>query len=221
MTGLRHWAAPPPPPEDLAAGEAGRAASAHDEDARLVLALRDERQRAAAAAGLFARHSRMVYRILARALGAPEVTDLVQEVFLRVFARSGDIEEPRAFQAFLIGVTVRVLKWELKKRQARRLIRLWAPAERPIEPAEQPDVEARELARQLDRVLGGLTDRLRTVFVLRFVERLPVAEVAAALGVSHATAKRWADQASAEVLEALDGHPALLAHLRFRRVEGR
>ncbi len=80
----------------------------------------------------------------------------------------------------------------------------------------EPDLDARDLARELDRVVRSLEPRARTVFILRFVERLTLPEVAESMGTSESTVKRVAEQARAHVTRALADDPVLSAYLRFR-----
>src|SRR4051812_27637309 len=60
-----------------------------------------------AAQEVWDRHAGSVRRLMARALGPrPEVEDLTQEVFMRVFSRIGALRDPGALREFVIAVAV-------------------------------------------------------------------------------------------------------------------
>jgi RNA polymerase sigma-70 factor (ECF subfamily) len=203
--GARSFLAPP----DL--GGAGAPSWAALDDAQLVLALRDGKDHRPAANEIFRRYAPMVLRILKRSLGmGADVQDVVQEVFLRFFSRARRIEKPESMKHFLISVTIHVLKWELKRREVRRIMGL-RPDPEPVDPppAVEPDLDARAALRRFERVLNELPHRDRIVFTLRFLERLTLPEVAEALGVSLATAKRHIERARRAVTTALAGDPVL------------
>src|SRR5262245_8528865 len=95
-------------------------------DAALARELIDWRRRPAPARELFATNSRLGSRSLRRGLRTPhgDLPGLVQEVFLRFFARLPALRDPSALRPFLLSITLRVLKWELRRRQLRRLVGL-------------------------------------------------------------------------------------------------
>ena len=53
--------------------------------------------------------------------------------------------------------------------------------------------------------MAALPARLRTAVLLRYYQALPVRDVAEALGVSHATAKRMLKKANGLLRERLEG----------------
>lgn len=88
------------------------AESRRETDAELVLEL--QAGLATAAQAIWDRYSGRVYRFLFRSLPGPAqgIEDLTQEVFLRIFTRVRNIKNPAALREFVMGVAVRVLKWE-------------------------------------------------------------------------------------------------------------
>lgn len=184
------------------------------DDTKLALGLRDPLHHREAANEIFRRHAPLVYRILKRSLGVgADVQDVVQEVFLRFFSRAKDIEKPESMKHFLISVTIHVLKWELKRRQLRKLVG-FAPDPQAVDPLSQmePDLDGRAALKRLERVLNDvLSGQERMIFTLRFLERLTLPEVAGALGVSLATAKRRIERTRTAVTAALMDDPVLAA----------
>jgi RNA polymerase sigma-70 factor (ECF subfamily) len=156
------------------------------DDAALVRAL-VARQPAAAAAA-WDRFAPLVRGLLWQSLGAfSDVDDLAQDVFLHFFRRIPDLRDPNAVSSFVVGITIRVARGELRRRRLRRWLRLSDDGSLPDVPTDGADVEA--LAR-LDAILGRVDDEARLAFVLRHVQGLELTEVAEALGCSLATAKR-------------------------------
>ena len=79
---------------------------ANRSDAELVVALQADLPWARRE--IWTRYSGQVRRYLSRALGrpSPEVEDLTQEVFLRIFARRAAIRQPEALREFAMAVAV-------------------------------------------------------------------------------------------------------------------
>jgi RNA polymerase sigma-70 factor (ECF subfamily) len=154
-------------------------------------------------------------RLLRRILGpGGELEDLEQEVFLRVFENAGKVANPRAFTAYVMTVSTRVAQSELRRRFVRRLVRSSPDGELPDAPVSGADPAAREAVRRFYRVLDRLSARDRSAFVLRFMEELDLTEVAAALGVSLATAKRRLDRVSQRVSRLVAGDQGLQEYVR-------
>jgi RNA polymerase sigma-70 factor (ECF subfamily) len=168
-------------------------------DAELVYALRAGEPGAAQA--IWDRHSATVHRFLLRALGRPgeEVEDLTQEVFLRVLTRADVIREPAALREFIVSVAVRVLRWELRRRWVRRVVRLSEVGELPEVAVPGADHEARQALARCYAILDRLSTRERLAFVMRYLEDMTMDEVAERLGTSLSTAKRAVGRAAAIV----------------------
>src|SRR5215467_10657832 len=68
--------------------------------------------------GAFRAHAGFVATVALRVLGRPsEVDDLVQDVFLRVLPRLGDLREPSALRAWLAVITARLARRRLRSRR--------------------------------------------------------------------------------------------------------
>lgn len=150
------------------------------------------------------RFAPMVYALLRRSLGARHDTeDLVQEVFLRVFGRLSTLENPTALRSFIYSFAVRVVSEELRRRRVRS--RLAAMFLVPSQEHSTPhvDFESRELLGRIQGVMDAMNDRVRTVFVLRRFDGLPLADIATSLRLSLATVKRDLDKANAFILQAI------------------
>jgi RNA polymerase sigma-70 factor, ECF subfamily len=170
-------------------GDDAHGGDTHGDAALVAACLRQEEW---AAAALWDRFAPLVRRILFRAVGpGHDVEDLVQECFLRLYRTLPGLRDPDACKSFVITITTRVLQTELRSRWLKRWLGLSADGEIPERAGESADLEARGALARFYRLLDGLAPRHRTAFTLRYIEGLELTEVAAALGVSLATIKRW------------------------------
>ncbi len=161
------------------------------------------------------RFAPMVFALLRRSLGArhdPE--DLLQEVLLRVFGRLSTLANPGSLRSFIYSFAVRVVNEEIRRHRIRS--RLGAIFLRPVVEPSVPhvDFESRELLSRVQAVLDEMNARHRAVFVLRRLEGLELAEIAAHLELSLATVKRDLDKASTHVARAIEGDHRLRAEAR-------
>ena len=181
------------------------------DDVALVAALRARDPRAPRV--LWERYATTVYRVLRRSLGpSSDVEDMAQEVFLTVFRKAETIRTPAALRAYITSVAALTGRSQLRKRWVQR----WSPNSGTEPAASAPateDTDARAAVQRFYALLGRLRPSQRTAFVLRAMEGLDHAEVAAALGVSLATAKRWVARASARVQLLVDRDPVLVEYL--------
>jgi len=145
---------------------------------------------------LLDRHQSKVLRVLGF-LGVPaqDREDVAQEVFVRVFRHLKGFRARQSFGAWIYRVTVNAAH-DYRTRCGRRAAgeTSWqdglddsAPDERPG-PAES--ARERELREALARALETLTERERSVFVLRELEGLETAQVARSLRISAITVRR-------------------------------
>lgn len=136
------------------------------------------------------RYSPMVHRMLRRALGASDVDDLVQDVFLCLFRRAHALRDAVAIRPFVIGIT----RHTAYRERRRRIRRERVAAEYGPQTADGFGVGTGPASSyasiKLATLLQRLTEQERSSFVLRFGHGMTVPEVAAALRVSEPTAKR-------------------------------
>lgn len=189
----------------------GRATPEMD-DASLARAIAEGH---AAAPGLvWDRYATLVRGVLRRALGpSADVDDQVQLAFLELFRDAGKLRDPGALRAFLVGITVRVARSELRRRRFRRWLRLTDDGAVPEGATDEVDEDAREAVARLYAVLEKLDDKGRMLFVLRHIEGLELTETAEAVGVSLATAKRHLAKVTARVHAMAARDPVLASYL--------
>src|SRR5262245_47701598 len=156
----------------------------------------------------------MVFRLLERALGPDgEAQDLTQDVFLTTFEKLPQLRDGEALRSFIYSVALRTLKWELRRRRVRRVLRLSDGGQLPDLPVRGSDVEARQLLAHFYALLEQLPVNDRTVFILRHMEGLKLEEIAERMGVSLATVKRWVGRASRDVSALVEADPELSARV--------
>jgi RNA polymerase sigma-70 factor (ECF subfamily) len=167
-----------------------------------------------AAIAIWRRYGIQVRSKLLRWIGAHDLDDHVQEVFSRLFEQLPRLRQRSALRSFLIGITLRVACTELRRRRRWRL-RLTATGELPdLAEHGTDDGIAREALSRFEAILGRLAPRSRRVFVLRYVDKLELVDVAAAMDISLATAKRHLSRASLRVFAMAEREPALVDYLR-------
>ncbi len=198
-----------------ASGRTAAAAAAIAEEARLAVAF--QRGEPGADAAVWRLYAPMVHQFFARALGRdPDLEDLLQEVFLRLFRVHGALREPAALRSFVYSIAVRVLKWQLRRRRVRRIVGLSRDGALP-DAALEGGPEAAEALRQFYRLLDGLEASARAAFVLHHLEGLSLVETAAALGTSLATAKRRIRAATLRLEGEVAGDEVLSAYFSGER----
>jgi RNA polymerase sigma-70 factor, ECF subfamily len=160
------------------------------------------------------RFSPMVRRIIRRTLGpVSDAEDLLQDVFIQLFAKVHTLREPKVLKAFIISITTLTLRRELRRRKVRSWLGLRPDAASLDLRVVHPDPIGRAALERFYLLLDRLDVRDRTAFVLRVIEGLEVSEVAAALGVSLATAKRSLARAQQRVLLHVERDPLLADYL--------
>jgi len=129
----------------------------------------------------------MVRGILIRGLGSDvELEDATQDVFFHLFARIGTLQKPEALRQFVASFAIRIVKWQLRKRRARRRFLLTTTGTLPESPGEAARYELRDVL----RLFGELTPRQRDVMFLRHILGASVPEIGKIVGLSPSTIKR-------------------------------
>lgn len=143
---------------------------------------------------LYERYHRAVYRLAVRMVGRQDAPDVAQEVFLRVFRGLHSFQGAAEFSTWLYRVAVN----ECLRHQRRNTHRLEPLSGDPMSGWAGPEDQA-EQADLLERALQGLEEQLRAVFLLRELEGLSYAQIAAVLGVPPGTVASQLSRARAEL----------------------
>jgi RNA polymerase sigma-70 factor (ECF subfamily) len=134
---------------------------------------------------IYERHFDFVWRSLRRlGVGASDLEDATQEVFLVVHRRLEDFEHRSAIKTWIFGIALRIAKVYRHKAARRRTLvsedkaLLVCTSDSP----EQASAHT-QAAEQVQVLLDELDDDKRAVFILAELEQLPAAEIAQALGL--------------------------------------
>ena len=143
-----------------------------------------------------------------------DIDDCVQEVFVRLHARLPYLRDHSALSSFIIGIALRVAGTELRRRKSASWILLTPTGDLP-EPMNPPqeDATAREALARFQVILGKLGPRARRVFELRFIEHKELVDVARAMNVSLATAKRHLARVTSCVHVMAQNDPLLVDYM--------
>lgn len=121
--------------------------------------------------------------------------DFSQEVFLRLHRNLDRYDPARPFAPWFRTLATRTMLNELRRTQIPTLAEHDALVAAPPEP-ESPE--------RLRAAIAKLPDEYRAVVTLRYLEELPVEEIAATLGVPPGTVKTWLFRARETLRTALE-----------------
>ena len=155
--------------------------------------------------GVFQRYGRELrHFLLRRVKRAPDVDDVVQEVFLRLM-RVHDGVLIRNPQAYIYGVALHVLR-EFKMRELKAgtwvTLEPQAIAEMAEHPAELPTeglAEALDIRQRLQKALGRLPLAHRTIFLMHKRDGYSYEEIAQRLNISTHTVDKYLLQAKVRI----------------------
>jgi len=172
---------------------------------------------ASVAAAIYDLYSADVNRLVWRVLGAdPEHDDVVHHVFIQLVTGIAKLRDPEAMRVWMASVCVKTVRTEIRRRRLRRFFAAGDADRRPIAaPAE--DHEARDLLERTYAILDSLPADERIAFALRYIEELPLAEVAGACDCSLATIKRRLGKAETRFTRLAAREPALAERLKQGR----
>jgi RNA polymerase sigma factor (sigma-70 family) len=134
-------------------------------------------------------YSRRVFGLCYRLLRNEEdARDMAQEVFVRVFEKRSSFGAKSALYTWIYRIALNMCLSELKRRK---------PPAVPLEDVERmvaaKDADGGDGAERLEALVTGSLDALppkqRAVFVMRFYDKMPFAEIAEAAGTSVGAAK--------------------------------
>ncbi len=162
---------------------------------------------------LFGRHYAAVLRLAAKLLPEPaDAADVAQSTFLAAIRAGRDALPTDSFRAWLLGIAVNEVRQFLRTRRRQRRDPL-AEVVRAAADDLVPDAAARrEFERALEDSLRLLPQHLKEPVALHFYEALPLADVAAVLGLPKSTVQTRITAAVERVRRSLRraGHAALV-----------
>jgi RNA polymerase sigma-70 factor (ECF subfamily) len=139
-------------------------------------------------------------------VGADAVDDVVQEVFIVIHAKLRTVEKPESLRSWIYGVVRRTVSSH-RRALHRRRDDVSLPGETSAVATRQPSpLELTEQGSELEllsKLLDGLSEAKREVFILAEIEEMSVPEIAAALEIPVNTAYSRLRHARQEFEDAL------------------
>ncbi len=132
--------------------------------------------------GLYARFAPVVHGVALAHVGADEADDVVQEVFVKVATRLGSLRDPQALPGWITALARNAARDRLRARARRP--RLSDDALHALPARAQAPEDDRRLRLRVLTLLQRLPEAYREALVLRLVEGLGGAEIAARTGLS-------------------------------------
>ena len=148
---------------------------------------------------LYERFYRPGYRLTARLAGESDACDLVQEVFLQVYAKIGQFAGQSRFTTWLYRLATNIALQHLRKTRRQRHEFLDADAE-DVRPAGGQRGEQREL---VEAALQRIDPQLRAIFLLRELESQSYRDIAQTLAIPEGTVGSRLNRARRELKEPL------------------
>jgi RNA polymerase sigma-70 factor (ECF subfamily) len=144
-----------------------------------------------AAAALLDQYGPMVERLLRRVFGHdPELEDLVHDAFATILGAIHQVRDAQALKGWIATVSVNTAHRALRRRRMARMLFFWRHDEDTPEPVSEPGHGPREAVRRMYAALEQLPAAERVPFALRYIDEMPLEDVARACSVSLATVKR-------------------------------
>jgi RNA polymerase sigma-70 factor (ECF subfamily) len=165
---------------------------------------------------LFLTHRNATARLLSRLVPAPEVEDVVQEVFLQVHRSLDAFRGESRFSTWLYRLTMNVARMHLRRQRSRPKLTLAGQdeagqLERPELETPEREAERNERMRALDRLLACLSEKKREALVLHDFQGVPADEIAKLLEVPVMTVRTRIFYGRRELYAALAQEPVLAA----------
>jgi RNA polymerase sigma-70 factor (ECF subfamily) len=154
------------------------------------------------------RHNPLVYRAIRGVLrDDARAEDAMQQAWLRAYVHLGEFAGDSAFSTWLVRIALNEALGRLRADARLSVVADVPDTEEALMEAATPNPELRASAREAMELVEQAIDLLpapyRTVFVLREVEELPGADVAAALGISEEAVRVRLHRARLLVRDAL------------------
>ena len=154
-----------------------------DEDAQLMLRVRNGD--ASAMEMLVRKHQNSVYATVARMLNnGPEVEDIAQQVFIRIWKGAGNYEASARFTTWMFTILRNLVFNEVRRQKRKPTTSADAMEEEGgmtvfLEPSQAPDeaMEHTELQRAVDEAIAALPEKARLAVQLRRFENMPYEEI--------------------------------------------
>jgi len=161
------------------------------------------------------KHRPQIFRFLLSSTRDADLSEtLTQECFLKAHRHWNSFRGDSSAMTWLMRIAINLQKdhWRNRRMQFWRQTQThavnlddaseWLPSG---ERSAEQQMLAKERVRQVGEAVEGLSDRQRTVFLLRYVEEMELSEIARTTGLNEGTVKAHLSRALAKVRERLGG----------------
>ena len=168
-------------------------------------------------ANIVATHRPQIFRFLLASTRDVDLAEtLTQECFLKAHRNWSSFRGESSAVTWLMRIAINLQKdhWRSRRIQFWRQTRInavdaedaseWLPSG---ESSPEQQLLAREQVKRVWQAVDGLSERQRTVFLLRFVEEMDIAEIGRATGLSEGTVKAHLSRALGRVRGDVRGRP--------------
>src|SRR3984957_14788400 len=162
-----------------------------------------------------ARYRPQIFRFLLASLRDPDSAEtLAQDCLLKAHRNWASFRGDSSVMTWLLRIAINLQKdhWRSRRLQFWKMTSAnsvdaddasqWLPSG---ESSPEQQVVARDQVRQVWKAVKGLSERQRTVFMLRHVEEMEIQEIAHTVGLSEGTVKAHLSRAVARVRAELGG----------------
>jgi len=162
-----------------------------------------------------AKHRMQIFRFLLSSTRDVDLAEtLTQDCFLKAHRNWSSFRGESSAMTWLMRIAINLQKdhWRNRRMQFWRQTQLhsvdlneasdWLPSG---ERSAEEQLLARERVGQVGAAVKGLSERQRTVFLLRYVEEMELSEIARATGLNEGTVKAHLSRAVAKVRAELGG----------------
>ncbi len=130
-------------------------------------------------------------RVLIHVMGYDfDLEEALHDVFVQALSSIHNVKNGDRLRSWMVTVAVHVARGLIRKRKRREWLHFLRPADLPEMEAPSVDEDDRLALMCAYQLLEKLGAESRIAFVLRYIEEMPLADVAEACGVSLATIKR-------------------------------
>lgn len=184
--------------------------TAAETDAEVIARSLDRPQRFEA---IFDRHASAIYRYLRRRVGDHLAEELTAETFSRALRARRQFDSHHASALpWLYGIAINLIRMQVRTEKSRQRAHRLLAQDSAVQPSSTAESDARldaqALAPALSVALAGLSSDQREVLLLHAWAGLSPAEIAEALSISSATARKRLHRARAKAAEQIERYGA-------------
>lgn len=182
---------------------------------QLLVLLKDGDQQAFAT--LYDRNWEEVLTYVFKAIGSlDEAQDIVQEIFISIWRRRGEIAVSTSFKAYLLKSARNLSIRHMSKAGVKsRLLQELADQMHEAELSFHDSLELDELEARVDKAVENLPPKMREIFILNRNENLSYREIAETLGISEMTVKKQISNARKSIRAEMEHYKVLPLFLLF------